>query len=64
MLNEQIVDDSDMGIGVFTDRLGSPTPEHPSGTAEELNRPLAAGKDVAVLKNDCPRPPVHGGGAA
>ena len=60
VLNEQIVDDSDLGLVVFTDRLGSPTPDHPSGTAEEIQRLLDNGKDVAVLLNECPREPLKG----
>jgi hypothetical protein len=60
VLNEQIVDDSDLGIVVFTDRLGSPTPEHPSGTAEEIERLRASGKDVGVLINNCARGPLAG----
>jgi hypothetical protein len=35
VLNDQIVDDSDAGIVVFTDRLGTPTDSHESGTAEK-----------------------------
>lgn len=58
VLNEQIVDDSDLGVVVFTDRLGSPTPEHRSGTVEEVERLRGNGKDVAVLVNKCDRPPL------
>ena len=60
VLNDQIVDDSDAGIVVFTDRLGTPTPDHESGTAEEIARLRQAGKDVAVLINNTPRPPLTG----
>lgn len=60
VLNEQIVEDSDVGLIVFTDRLGSATPDYPSGTAEEIDRLLTAGKEVAVLQNDCPRTPQRG----
>lgn len=63
VLNEQIVDDSDVGIVVFTDRLGSPTPDHPSGTAEEIERLRANGKDVGVLLNKCAREPLSGSAA-
>jgi hypothetical protein len=58
VLNEQIVDDSDLGVVVFTDRLGSPTPEHRSGTVEEIERLRRNGKDVAVLLNNCARMPL------
>lgn len=60
VLNEQIVDDSDAAVVVFTDRLGTPTQEHESGTAEEISRLREAGKDVAVLLNHCVRPPLTG----
>lgn len=63
VLNDQIVDDSDAGIVVFTDRLGTPTPEHESGTAEEIHRLRAASKDVAVLQNVVPRAPLVGSAA-
>ncbi|WP_144445171.1 hypothetical protein [Clavibacter michiganensis] len=60
VLNEQVVDDSDVALVVFTDRLGTPTPEHESGTTEEISRLLEAGKDVAVLQNQIPRSPLRG----
>lgn len=63
VLNEQIVDDSDLGVVVFTDRLGSPTPGHPSGTAEEIDRLRANGKDVGILLNKCTREPLSGDAA-
>lgn len=59
VLNSQIVDESDMVLAIFTDRLGTPTPDHESGTAEEINRGLEQKKDVAVLQNDCQRAPVR-----
>ncbi|MCX5044676.1 hypothetical protein OG921_16030 [Aldersonia sp. NBC_00410] len=60
VLNEQIVDDSDAAVVVFTDRLGTPTREHESGTAEEIALLREVGKDVALLLNYCPRPPLAG----
>ena len=60
VLNEQIVVDSDAGIVVFTDRLGTPTPDHESGTAEEIDRLRAGGKEVAVLLNKVHRQPLTG----
>jgi hypothetical protein len=60
VLNDQIVDDADAGVVVFTDRLGTPTPDHESGTAEEIARLRGAGKDVAVLLNNTPRSPLTG----
>lgn len=60
VLNEQIVDSSDAAIVVLTDRMGTPTPDHPSGTAEEVERLLGAGKEVAVYINNCLRSPARG----
>lgn len=60
VLNEQIVDESDTAIVILTDRMGSPTPDHPSGTAEEVERLLEGGKEVAVYLNNCPRAPSRG----
>ncbi|QNJ94840.1 DUF4062 domain-containing protein [Mycolicibacterium fluoranthenivorans] len=57
VVNKQIVDDSDMVLAIFTDRLGTPTPDHKSGTAEEIERALSQKKEVAVLQNDCHRAP-------
>lgn len=47
-INEQIVDHADIVIGIFDSRLGTPTAEHPSGTAEELARGLTRGAKVHV----------------
>lgn len=63
-LNEQIVDKSDTAIVVFTDRLGTKTSGHPSGTVEEIERMHAAGKKVCILVNKTDRKPVSGGDAA
>ncbi|MGO8964757.1 hypothetical protein [Mycobacterium sp.] len=60
VLNDQLVNDSDAGLAVFTDRLGTPTEEHESGTAEEIHRLRQQGKDVAVFVNNCPRAPLMG----
>lgn len=60
VLNDQIVNDSDAGLVVFTDRLGTATDEHESGTAEEIHRLRQQGKDVAVFVNNCPRSPLTG----
>ncbi|WP_185996087.1 hypothetical protein [Nocardioides campestrisoli] len=58
VLNAQIVDESDAGLVVFSDRMGTPTRDFPSGTAEEIDLLLGLGRDVAVLRNECPRPPI------
>ena len=50
-INEQLVASSDMGLVVFTSRLGTPTKTHPSGTVEEIDLLHSQGKRVAILRN-------------
>lgn len=45
-INKQIVDDADIMIATFWTNLGSPTAQARSGTIEEIDRFLAAGKHV------------------
>lgn len=58
LINLQGVDDSDIVIALFGSRLGAPTPDAISGTAEEIERATAGGKPVhlyfssAQLPND------------
>ena len=56
VINRQIVDSSDILIGVFWRRLGTPTGVDVSGTAEELKRFIDAGKPVMLYfsKRDLP----------
>lgn len=58
ILNHQIVEESDLAVALFYDRLGTPTGEAESGTAEEIKVLVDAGKSVAVLINSGPRPPL------
>jgi hypothetical protein len=48
IINKQLVDRCDILIGTFWTRLGSPTGQAPSGTVEEIERFLAAGKPVLL----------------
>ena len=48
VLNEQIVDDCDLGIALFWSRLGTATAEHESGSLEEIHRLLEHGAKVMV----------------
>jgi hypothetical protein len=48
VINRQVVDYCDMAIGVFWTRLGTPTDEAESGTAEEIARVGDAGKPVMI----------------
>lgn len=60
ILNEQIVDQADLAVALFCDRLGTPTGDDESGTAEEIKVLVEAGKSVAVLVNASPRAPLSG----
>ena len=48
IINSQVVDQCDMAIGVFWTRMGTPTSEAESGTAEEIERVGKAGKHVML----------------
>src|SRR5215217_3197557 len=48
LLNAQLVDRADFCIAMFWTRLGTPTGLADSGTVEEIERFLAAGKPVLV----------------
>jgi hypothetical protein len=48
VINEQLVDDADIVIALFDARLGQATAEAVSGTAEEIQRAVDAGKHVHV----------------
>ncbi len=58
LINAQGVDESDIVFALFGSRLGSPTPDAVSGTVEEIQRAVDAGKPVhlyfstAALPND------------
>lgn len=58
LINAQGVDESDIVFALFGSRLGSPTPDAVSGTVEEIQRAIDAGKPVhlyfstAALPND------------
>lgn len=54
LVNEQIVDHADAAIGLFWNRLGTPTPRGPSGTAEEINEMVRSGRHVLVFR--CRKP--------
>lgn len=57
ILNEDIVDKCDVVIAVFYSRLGTPTLRAKSGTVEEIQRFVDAGKPVAVYFSDRPLSP-------
>jgi hypothetical protein len=59
VINRQLVDDVDIVIAVFHSRLGTPTSRAVSGTAEEIDRTLQAGKTVHVYFSKKPMPVNH-----
>lgn len=50
IINDQLVDNSDMCIAIFANRIGTQTEVAESGTAEEIERLNNAGRYVAVLR--------------
>ena len=58
ILNSQIVEDADLAVALFRDRLGTPTGEAESGTAEEIQLLVQSGKSVAVLTSAGDRAPL------
>ena len=57
ILNQQLVDDCDILIGMFWARLGSDTGKAPSGTVEEIDRMAAASRPVMIYFSDRPVAP-------
>lgn len=54
VINAQLVDDSDIVIVIFNNKVGRATPRAISGTAEELERAVSQGKHVHVFFSDAP----------
>ena len=54
LIDKQIVDSSDMVLGVFWTRFGTPTENYGSGTEEEIERMLDMGKQVFLYFLDKP----------
>lgn len=54
LLNKQILERSDLLVGVFWTRLGTPTPTQPSGSVEEIEEHLSAGKPVMLYFSNQP----------
>ncbi|MGV3490091.1 MAG: DUF4062 domain-containing protein [Devosia sp.] len=48
IINKQVLSGCDVLIAVFWTKLGTPTPNYQSGTAEEINEHLAAGKPALL----------------
>jgi hypothetical protein len=54
IINKQILRDCDLLVGIFWTRVGSPTGEYPSGTIEEIEEHIKAGKPVMLYFSDEP----------
>lgn len=57
LLNEQFINDCDAAVAVFWTRFGSPTDKYGSGTEEEIELMLEAGKQVFMYFSDKPISP-------
>jgi len=53
-INQRLVDRCDLLVGVFWTRLGTPTSNASSGTVEEIERFLSAGKPVLLYFSQIP----------
>lgn len=58
-INRQIVDESDLVVGIFWTRIGSPTGEAESGTLEEIQRAAVSGKPIMLYFSQVPIDPYE-----
>lgn len=54
IINKQLLKECDLLVAVFWTRLGSPTGKSLSGTVEEINEHVAAGKPAMIYFSDAP----------
>lgn len=54
LINDRVLEECDLLVGIFWTRLGSPTTRAPSGTVEEIQRHVAAGKPAMVYFSQQP----------
>ncbi len=54
LINDRVLSECDLLVGVFWTRLGTPTAGGASGTAEEIQRHVAAGKPAMVYFSSAP----------
>jgi hypothetical protein len=57
LINKRILKDCDILVGVFWTRLGTPTGKSPSGTVEEIEEHVAAGKPAMIYFSSRPVEP-------
>jgi hypothetical protein len=54
IINEQVLKNCDLLIGIFWTRIGTPTGESVSGTVEEIQEHISAGKPVMLYFSTAP----------
>lgn len=54
IINQQVLDRCDLLVGVFWTRIGTPTERHLSGTVEEIEEHISAGKPVMLYFSSQP----------
>lgn len=54
IINERVLENADLLVGIFWTRVGSPTGESISGSVEEIERHLKAGKPVMLYFSTAP----------
>lgn len=59
VINKRLVDISDLLIGVFWTRIGTPTKQARSGTVEEIERFIEAGKPTMIYFSSTPTNPAN-----
>lgn len=57
LINNQILKNADLLIGVFWTRIGTPTYEYESGTVEEIQKHIEAGKPAMIYFSNQPVKP-------
>ncbi|MDQ8758130.1 hypothetical protein RCO27_18035 [Sphingosinicella sp. LHD-64] len=57
IINERLLENCDLLVGVFWTKLGTPTGDFQSGTVEEISRHVDAGKPAMVYFSDAPVAP-------
>jgi len=57
IINKQLLENADIVVVFFWTNLGTATERAESGTVEEINEAVKAGKDVMVYFSDRPKPP-------
>lgn len=54
IINRQVLENSDLLVGIFWTRIGTATKEYASGAVEEIERHIAAGKPAMLYFSEAP----------